>query len=363
MDLIKNREYKKSTNMKNIILTCVLIFPFYLLAQHGAKINIDTSKVEWKSFEETNKLFIANQKPVLIFLFDNNDDSSKLMLNEVYGLDEVANYVNALFYPIKMDVFSTDTITFFDGIKYTNTGKNKGVHDLAIKLAGGVPQTPSNLIFTKEAIGSVYPGFKDRDNIFPVLIYYAENAYKSTDYEKFEEYYFKTYPPGQKQIMNRILTKWKSLDEAFELSKKSPKKVLVNLYNNYSISCTMMRLKTFNNPQIARYLNEKFYCVNINVKTKDTLKLFDQVYINEGATHGYHQLPISFLNGKMKFPAFLIFDEESKFLDRKQEYMTPEAFEPVIKFVGDNEYKKQKWNSYLKTFKSGFFEQGKEKVK
>jgi len=146
------------------------------------------------------------------------------------------------------------------------------------------------------------------------------------------------------------------MEEAFELNKKLPKKIFVNLYNNYSISCTMMRLKTYNNPKIANYLNKNFYCVNMDVKSQDTIKLFDQIYINEGISHGYHQLPISFLNGKMNFPAFLIFDEKSKFLDRKQGYMTPEVFEPIIKFVGNNAYKKQKWDAYLKSFKSEFIE-------
>ena len=296
----------------------------------------------------------------MIFLYDKNDDSSSIMLKEVFGLDEVANYVNILFYPVKLEIHSKDTLTFFDGKKYINSGKNNNTHDLASKLASGMPQTPSVLIFSKEAVGTVYPGYKDRNHLFPILIYYAENAYKSTKYEDFEKYYLKTYPPGQKQIMTRVLIKWKTMEEAFELNKKVPKKVFVNLYNNYNISCTMMRLKTYNNPKIANYLNKNFYCVNLDVKSQDTIKLFNQSFINEGASHGYHQLPISFLSGQMNFPAFLIFDEKSKFLDKKQEYMTPETFEPIIKFVGDDAYKKQKWDAYLKLFESEFVKNDSE---
>ena len=351
---------EKLKYMRIILYICLLFQPLSLFSQQESNNNIDTSKVEWKSFEEVSRLFLEKQKPVIIFLFDKNDDSSSVMLNGVFGLDEVANYINVLYYPVKLEIHSHDTLTFFDGNKYTNTGNKLGVHDLATKLASGIPQTPSILIFSKEAVGTVYPGFKDRDHIFPVLIYYAENTYKSTDYEEFEEYYFNTYPPGRKQIMTRILVKWKSIEEAFELNKKYPKKVFINLYNNYNINCTMMRLKTYNNPKIADYLNKNFYCVNLDVKSKDTIKLFEQTYINEGASHGYHQLAISFLKGKMNFPAFLIFDENSKFMDKKQEYMTPGAFEPIIKFIGKDAYKKQKWDVYLKSFKSEFVEQGNE---
>lgn len=349
--------------MRKITIIYILFYPILLFAQQKNFQAFDTSKVEWKSFEETNKLFLKKQKPVMIFLFDKDDDSSSVMLNEVFGLDEVASYINILFYPIKLEIHSNDTITFFDEIKYANTGKNKGIHDLATKLVSGIPQIPSTLIFSKEAVGTVYPGFKDRNHIFPILIYYAENTYKSTEYEDFEKYYLKTYPPGKKQIMTRILVKWKSIEEAFELNEKFPKKIFINLYNNYNISCTMMRLKTYNNPIIADYLNKNFYCVNMDVKSLDTIKLFEQTYINEGVSHGYHQLPISFLNGKMNFPAFLIFDEKSKFLDKKQEYMTPETFEPIIKYVGDNAYKKQKWDAYLKSFKTELIEVDKKDSK
>ena len=328
---------------------------FFTFAQSEEKKDTITETVNWTSSAEVNKMFREKQKPVIVFIYDAKNDSSQIMLDSVFALEEVANYINVLYYPIKLDINSKDTLTFFDGSKYTNTD---GIHDLAKKLSAGDKTIPSTVVFSKEATGSVYPGFKDRDHIFPILIYYAENTYKTTNYDEFEKYYFKTYPPGRKQIMTRVLVKWKSMEEAFELNEKIPKKIFVNIYNSYNISCTMMRLKTYNNPKIANYLNKNFYCVNIDSKFKDTIRIGEQVFINEGAAHGYHQLSITFLNGKMTFPAFLIFDEDFKFLDKKQEYMTPEKFEPIIKFVGSNAYKKQKWDAYLKAFKSEFVDQG-----
>ncbi len=342
--------------MRKKVIIFLLTVLFFHFSGNAQKFNNDkhTSKVNWKSIEEVQKLFAEKQKPVYIFLYDNND-SSLLMLNQTFGLEEVANYLNILFYPVKLNIHSKDTIRFFDGKDYTNTGRNQDIHDLAFKLAGDtIPYAPSSVIFSREAVGSVYKGFKNRDHIFPMLIYYAENANKALPYSDYEKYYFKTYPPGKKQIMSRVLVKWKPIEEAFEMAKKSHKKIFVNLYNNYNISCTMMRLKTYNDPVIAKYLNEKFYPVNIDVKMKDTIHLFGQTFINENQAHGYHQLAISFLNGKMVFPAFLVFDENGKFLDKKQEYMTPETFEPLIHFVGDNAYKTQKWTEYLKNFKSSF---------
>ncbi|MCF6240634.1 MAG: thioredoxin domain-containing protein [Bacteroidales bacterium] len=348
-------------NKRAITLLLSSLFFYFFINAQNSNTPADTSKVNWKSFEEVQKLFAEKQKPVYIFLYDNKD-SSQLMLNQTFGLDEVANYINVLFYPIKLNIYSKDTIRFFDGQYYTNQGKN--IHDLAFKLAGDtIPYTPTSVVFSREAVGAVYKYYKNRDSIFPILIYYAEDANKALPYPDFEKYYFKTYPPGRKQIMSRVLVKWKPIEEAFETAKKTHKKIFVNLYNNYNISCTMMRLKTYNNPVIAKYLNEKFIPVNIDVKMKDTVQLFGQTFINENQSHGYHQLAISFLNGKMVFPAFLVFDENGKFMDKKQEYMTPETFEPLIHFVGDDAYKTQKWTDYLKNFKGSFEEEEKTETK
>jgi len=339
--------------MSKKIITLILLFAIFGNITNAQKSDFkDTSKVEWKSFEEVQQLFAKKQKPVYIFLYDKDNDSSQIMLNQTFGLEEVANYINILFYPIKLEIHSKDTIRFFDNNLYP--ALKNGIHALAFKLAGDtVPVPPTSVLFSREAVGTVYRGFKDRDHIFPVLIYYAENANKALPYEDFEKYYFKTYPIGKKQIMTRVLVKWKNVEEAFEMAKKFHKKVFVNIYDNYKITCTMMRLKTYNDPVIAKYLNEKYYPVNIDLRMKDTVHLFGNTFVFDEKS-GYHQLAISMLAGKMTMPAFMVFDENGKLLDRKQEYITPENFEPMIKFVGDDAYKTQKWPEYLKNFKSSF---------
>jgi thioredoxin-related protein len=321
----------------------------------------DTSKVKWLSFKETKAQFEKRQKPVLVYFYDNSDDSSRLMLNKTFGLQEVANYINILFYPVKLDIYSKDTVTFFDGAKFFNSGKNGKVHDIAVQLLGKEFTTPSIILFNRNAEGAVFQGFKDRNHIFPMLIYYAESVTKEVPYDKFEKQYFKAYPIGQKQIMTRVLVKWKTFNELPELMKKQPKKILINLYDNYSISSTMQRLKTYNNPIIAEYLNKHFYCLNLDAKSLDSIPFLGQTYINEKAAHGYHQLAIAMLGGKMQFPSFIILDENNKLLDRFPGYKPPDDFEVLIHFIGEDAFKTSKWIDYKKDFKGSFSEDGKEK--
>ena len=128
--------------------------------------------------------------------------------------------------------------------------------------------------------------------------------------------------------------------------------MLINLYNHNRQSCTLMRTQTYNNPEIAKYLNEKFYPVSIDVFTQDTLKIFNQTYINENKPHKYHQLPIAALEGKMIFPAFLILDENGKVLEKINKYMTPENIAPILHYYGDDKYKTQSWEKFLVNYKS-----------
>jgi thioredoxin-related protein len=334
--------------MKRLFFYIILFFnPLLLLAQSS----IDTIPIKWLTFEETKQQFEKVQKPVFIFVYKNKSDSCKLMLDSVLRKNEVSNYINVLFYPIKFDAETKDPIKFFDDKVYQN---KTGIHDLVARIASENATYPFIVCFNRESNGRPFFYYKNRDKLFPILIYYAEDMYKSVEYEEFEKYYFKTYPPGQKQIITRVNVKWRTLSEAESECKLSPRKLFITVNNRYRISSSMMSLTTLNNPQIASYLNEKFYPVNLDAQTNDTITFLGNKYINEKQKHGFHQLPIVMLEGKMQFPVILILDENFKLLDRVQLYLTPELIEPILNYFGENEYKSKSWTEYKAGFKSSF---------
>jgi thioredoxin-related protein len=333
---------------KALFVICLVLNSTLLFGQK------DSSNVKWLSFTETKSLFETKQKPVLIYFHDSKNDSCKFMNDETFGLDEVSNYINVLFYPIKFDIYSKEDIVFFNNNVYSSNAKKDGIHSLVSELLGTEIRLPSMILFSRKAEGAVFQGFKDRDNIFPILIYYAESLYEDIPYSNFEVEYFKVFPIGQKQIITRLNIQWKTLQEALDLNKVNPKKIIINLYDNYSISSTMMRLQTYNNSINATYLNEKFYVVNLDIKSEEEFEFLGQTFINEKLPHGFHQLPIALLNGTMKTPAFVIFDENLTYIGKEQRYFTPEDFEALIKYVGDDDYKTLKFEDYKRNFKSTF---------
>ena len=332
---------------KNILILFILIS----FSSYSQKDSLQT--VKWQTFEKVGEYFSKKQAPILIWLYENDIDSCKLMRDSTFGLEEVSNYINSLIYPIKLNAKTNDTITFFNGEKYIHE-KNKEYHNLVYTLISDSISFPSMVLFDESAQGRAFYGHKSRDDIFPILIYYVEKTYKSITYEEFEKEYFKAYPRGQKQIMTHLNIHWLEFEEMKEKQKTKPKKVLIDIYHNYSITSTMMRTQTYNNPIIANYLNKNYYCTTVNAKETDSLELKGITYKNQAASHGFHDFAIAVLQAKMDFPAFIILDEDYNLLERIQLYFTPKQLEPIIKFYGDNVYKDTKYKDFMKDFESSF---------
>lgn len=336
--------------MKKIFASILLLIFFKSIFSQE---NMEIKTINWLSFEEVGQNFVENQKPIMVYLYENENDSCQMMFNETFMNDEVVNYLDILFYSIKYDVTTNDSVTFFDGRKFGKQSDKK-YNDFVYSLIGDSIQTPALLIFNINAQGSYFSGFKDRDHIFPILIYFNEKIYKSVEYQTFEDYYFKAYPVGQQQIMTRLIIKWKTFDEMLEAQEQKPKKVLIDIYNNYSIAATMMRTKTFNDPIIANYLNQNYYCTTVEARGNQEFTIKDIPYKNSGESHGYHEFAIAVLQGQMNFPAFIILDEEFNLLDRIQYYVTPEMLEPIVKYYGSDSYKTATFQEFQNTFESEF---------
>ena len=328
----------------NLFFIAFILFFFNTNAQ-----NTEDS-VKWLSFDEVRANFDEIQKPVMIFLYSEESDSSRIMQETTFCNTEVTNYINIFFYPVKLNIYSTDTITFFDGQKYINSEQSGKKHDLCFMFTGQTHNFPALVLFDKTAKGQTFYGYKNRDQIFRELIYFAEYIGESVLFDDWLKYHKKAFPPGQKQTMTRLNVKWLPMQEALELQKTNPKKILLNFYNYRIVSGTVMRTQIFNQPNIADYINKHYYPINIDVFTKDTLEIFGQKYINENKPHKFHQLPIMALGGYMKFPAFLILDEENKVREKFHTFLTVEQLEPILKYYGDNAYKKDSWVDFMKLY-------------
>lgn len=154
---------------------------------------------------------------------------------------------------------------------------------------------------------------------------------------------------------NTAKVKWYSFEEATELAKKKPKKIFIDVYTDWCGWCKKMDAETFTNPVIAKYLNDNFYPVKLDSETTDTIKFNGYTFINEGKTRrSAHQLSIALLQGKMSYPSIVYMAENLQLITAVPGYMSAEAIEPVLKFIGENHFTKTSYEEFQKNFVSSF---------
>ena len=59
---------------------------------------------------------------------------------------------------------------------------------------------------------------------------------------------------------------WVSFEEAVQLNEKEPRKFIVDVYTDWCGWCKRMDQTTFKNPEVAQYINEKYWAVKLNAE-------------------------------------------------------------------------------------------------
>jgi len=149
-------------------------------------------------------------------------------------------------------------------------------------------------------------------------------------------------PEGQTGKEARI--KWYSFEEAYNLNKKKPKKMIVDVYTEWCGWCKKMDAETFTNPTIVKYMNAHYYCVKLDAEQKDTIVLDGVKYINPnpGAKRSTHQLANLLLRNQFSYPSYVFLNEEGKYIVLLPGYHQAKEFEPILSFFGEDVYLKSK---------------------
>lgn len=148
---------------------------------------------------------------------------------------------------------------------------------------------------------------------------------------------------------------WMSIQEAETRCAEAPKMIFIDVYTDWCGWCKRMDRNTFDNPVIARYMNEHFYAVKLNAETSDTITFQGKQYVGyvrPDGRNGSHRLAHALLRGKMSYPSYVIMNEEMRPIQVIGGYQEPKAFEPMIHFFGDEAYKVMSSTDFLKEFRS-----------
>lgn len=139
--------------------------------------------------------------------------------------------------------------------------------------------------------------------------------------------------------------KWISFEQAVELQKTKPKKIIIDVYTDWCGWCKKMDKNTYTDAEIIRQIEANFYFVKLNAEQKEEIKYKDKVFTFK-QEYKANELAVSLLNGQMSYPSTVFLDEDMNLLTVVPGYLTPKDMNPILKYFGENIYKEKNWKEY-----------------
>jgi len=146
---------------------------------------------------------------------------------------------------------------------------------------------------------------------------------------------------------------WVSFEEAVELNKAVPKKILIDLYTDWCGWCKKMDRDTYSKAEIIAYVNEKFYAVKFNAEQKEDVDFNGHTFkFVPSGRRGYHELAAALTNNKLSYPTTVFMDEKLQIIQPIPGYLDAATFDMISTYIGEGKYKNTPWEEYQKSHKS-----------
>lgn len=149
--------------------------------------------------------------------------------------------------------------------------------------------------------------------------------------------------------------KWMTFEEAMEKSKTEKKKIFIDVYTDWCGWCKVMDKSTFNDPHVAKILNEQFYPVKFDAEQREDVEFSGHTFkfVASGG-RGYHELAAALLNNKLSYPTVVFLTDDYKMIQPLPGYRKADEFHKIIQYIGEDHFKNQSFDDFQKTYKSPF---------
>lgn len=141
---------------------------------------------------------------------------------------------------------------------------------------------------------------------------------------------------------------WYTWEQAMELQKKAPRKIMVDVYTDWCGWCKRMDATTFADSITAAYIAANFYPIKFDAEQKSDITFGGQTfkYKGEPGRRGTHELAIAILDGKMGYPSIVYFNEKMERIMISPGYKQPADIQKELKFAAEEKYKDTTWEKY-----------------
>ena len=141
--------------------------------------------------------------------------------------------------------------------------------------------------------------------------------------------------------------KWYTWDEAVKANKQVKKKFFVDIYTDWCGWCKRMDAQTFEEAEVAAYLNKHFYPIKLDAEQKADISYRGHTFkwVNSGR-RGVHELAYSLLDGKMSYPSLVFLTENEERIMISKGFKKKKDFMKELKYIEGEHYKTTSLSSY-----------------
>ncbi|WNH11277.1 thioredoxin family protein [Thalassobellus suaedae] len=156
---------------------------------------------------------------------------------------------------------------------------------------------------------------------------------------------------------------WVTLEQAVELQKNEPKKIMMDVFTSWCGPCKMLDKNTFHNKDVATYVNKHYYAVKFNAEGNDEVNFKGKKFSNPNYNpalanrrNSAHELSRYFQ--VQAYPTIVFLDEKGELIAPIKGYQSPAQLELYLKMFNKDDHKKittqEEFSTYYKAFKSEF---------
>ena len=168
--------------IKKALTILGVFFSFHYL------VSAQEATVKWYTLQEAIELNKTDQRKIFIDVYTDWCGWCKKMEASTFTNPVIANILNTEYYPVRFNAETRDTI-YFEGRKFINDGPNgRSPHQLAVALLQGKMSYPSIAYLNEQnQLLTAVPGYYGPDGIEPILMFFAQDAFKNQSFEDFSK--------------------------------------------------------------------------------------------------------------------------------------------------------------------------------
>ncbi len=132
---------------------------------------------------------------------------------------------------------------------------------------------------------------------------------------------------------------WRTFNDGFAEAKKSGKKVLVDVYTDWCVWCKRLDKNVYQDPKVSNYLRDHYVTVKLNPESKTSVLYKDTSYAAAQFAQGF---------GVTGYPTIIFFEPDGQPIDKIGGYVDASKFLPIVRFIGEDFFKKMSWDDFQK---------------